>query len=61
MAMAKSSKMLTYINYRMRVTIADSRTLARPAASCGGAPSVEPLAYKQSFNPRAKKEEMAFL
>jgi small nuclear ribonucleoprotein B and B' len=27
MAMAKSSKMLTYINYRMRVTIADSRTL----------------------------------
>ena len=27
MAMAKSSKMLSYINYRMRVTIADSRTL----------------------------------
>lgn len=27
MAMAKSSKMLNFINYRMRVTIADSRTL----------------------------------
>mmetsp|Transcript_30549 Transcript_30549/g.93380 ORF Transcript_30549/g.93380 Transcript_30549/m.93380 type:complete len:179 (+) Transcript_30549:94-630(+) len=27
MAMAKSSKMLNFINYRMKVTIADSRTL----------------------------------
>ena len=27
MAMAKSSKMLHYVNYRMRVTIQDSRTL----------------------------------